>query len=417
MSAGQSNRGDPDDDTPKTRSYVDVLLRGDISPEQLASLRAEIISEDITDGRPRTPVPQGPPPRSPAPRTPMPVSGARAVTDDARTVVRSWPISPASPDPEDARTRDASFLLDDEDTNEARTVARSWPTPIPGSQPSSPNAAALAALESFVREEEEFEARTIARAWSSQFPQPAPSDEDELEVRTMAREWSASGAPPAHAVYEGDEETDQRTIARSWSTPAPQPAVAHFAGAPPSDDEDDDDDFTSMRLPAADSIAPPPSADAVAVDSARSGARQPFPTLDIGELSDLDLGWLGNADAQAPNEAPEAHTPPPRSVDFAPPSIDLGADLSIDLPPVAGGESLEDTYFATLGGPTGVPRITLPPARMKELPLSPHAAFVLSQIDGACSVDDILDISTLGRLDTLQILYDLAQQGVITVGR
>jgi hypothetical protein len=71
--------------------------------------------------------------------------------------------------------------------------------------------------------------------------------------------------------------------------------------------------------------------------------------------------------------------------------------------------------LAALGGPRSVPRVMLSPARVKDLPLDCQAAFVLSQIDGMCSVDDIVDISGLARSETLQILYDLAQQGVIQV--
>src|SRR5262249_31061113 len=85
------------------------------------------------------------------------------------------------------------------------------------------------------------------------------------------------------------------------------------------------------------------------------------------------------------------------------------------MPPIP--EQREQTYLSTLGGLACVPRVIVPTSRVMELPLDAQAAFVLSQIDGVCSIEDIIDISGLGRLATLQILHDLAQRGAIGVGR
>ena len=44
MSGGRPDRPDEGDDTPPTRSYVDALLHGNLSQDQVANLRAEIAS-------------------------------------------------------------------------------------------------------------------------------------------------------------------------------------------------------------------------------------------------------------------------------------------------------------------------------------------------------------------------------------
>ena len=76
---------------------------------------------------------------------------------------------------------------------------------------------------------------------------------------------------------------------------------------------------------------------------------------------------------------------------------------------------MAESYLAALGGIAGVPRLAVDPTRVPSLPLGPQVAFVLSRIDGACSVDDVLDMSGFAREETLRILYELLQQGVIEV--
>jgi hypothetical protein len=55
----------------------------------------------------------------------------------------------------------------------------------------------------------------------------------------------------------------------------------------------------------------------------------------------------------------------------------------------------------------------VPIARLASLALDPKAAFVLSRIDGASSVEDVIDVSGLSRSDTLKILHELLTSGVI----
>jgi hypothetical protein len=74
-------------------------------------------------------------------------------------------------------------------------------------------------------------------------------------------------------------------------------------------------------------------------------------------------------------------------------------------------------YMGALGDRTGVPRLAVSVARLRELGLDRWAGFVVSRVDGESTIDDIIDVAGMSRLDTLRILYELVEQGVIYVTR
>jgi hypothetical protein len=76
---------------------------------------------------------------------------------------------------------------------------------------------------------------------------------------------------------------------------------------------------------------------------------------------------------------------------------------------------LVETYLTALGGPASVPTLAVRQVDVAALPLGPQAAFVLSRIDGASSIEDVLDMSVLARVETLRILCELLQRGIIRV--
>ena len=76
---------------------------------------------------------------------------------------------------------------------------------------------------------------------------------------------------------------------------------------------------------------------------------------------------------------------------------------------------LENMYSARLGPPGGVPFVVVPNAHMRWLSMDHRAGFVLSLIDGKSTLDTILDLSGMPRLDALHILHDLVQQKVVAV--
>ncbi len=76
-------------------------------------------------------------------------------------------------------------------------------------------------------------------------------------------------------------------------------------------------------------------------------------------------------------------------------------------------EVLLDMYSSRISGLDRVPRIVMSPDQIRWLSLDHRAGFLLSMVDGVSSVDDLLDVSGMHRLDALRILCSLLDQKVI----
>jgi hypothetical protein len=79
-------------------------------------------------------------------------------------------------------------------------------------------------------------------------------------------------------------------------------------------------------------------------------------------------------------------------------------------------EELEKVYAERLGSLAQVPSIAV---AMKEIPglaLDHRSGFILSLVDGVSTLDMILDMSGMSRLDTLRVLHELIQHGTLTLG-
>ncbi len=72
-------------------------------------------------------------------------------------------------------------------------------------------------------------------------------------------------------------------------------------------------------------------------------------------------------------------------------------------------------FESKIGGMDARPRMAIPPDEVIWLNLDPRAGFVLAQIDGEVSFEDLYAICGLKRLDTARILCELLEQGVIQV--
>jgi hypothetical protein len=77
---------------------------------------------------------------------------------------------------------------------------------------------------------------------------------------------------------------------------------------------------------------------------------------------------------------------------------------------------LTQMYSARLGSLDQVVRVALPSDQIRWLTLDHRAGFLLSLIDGGSTVDQLLDISGMPRLDALRIMYQLLDQRVISLG-
>jgi hypothetical protein len=78
-------------------------------------------------------------------------------------------------------------------------------------------------------------------------------------------------------------------------------------------------------------------------------------------------------------------------------------------------ETLSQMYLARLGSPTQAVRVVVPSDQIRWLSLDHRAGFLLSLVDGVSTIEELLDISGMPRLDALRILYGLLDQRVIAL--
>ena len=74
---------------------------------------------------------------------------------------------------------------------------------------------------------------------------------------------------------------------------------------------------------------------------------------------------------------------------------------------------LEGMFAARLGPLDRVPMVVVPRTQMRWLSIDHRAGFILSLIDGSSSVELILDVCGMPRLDALRILHELVQQKIV----
>lgn len=76
---------------------------------------------------------------------------------------------------------------------------------------------------------------------------------------------------------------------------------------------------------------------------------------------------------------------------------------------------LESMYAARLGDTRAVPSMRMPPGEVIWLDLDHRAGFVLAQVDGISSFEEIIEVTGMDRLEAMRILCDLLQKGVIGI--
>lgn len=79
----------------------------------------------------------------------------------------------------------------------------------------------------------------------------------------------------------------------------------------------------------------------------------------------------------------------------------------------ASRERLEEIYSSRLAPLGRVPIVAVPDTEIRWLGLDHRAGFLLSRLDGTNSIEEILDISGMAKLETLKTLVDLLEAGVI----
>jgi len=76
---------------------------------------------------------------------------------------------------------------------------------------------------------------------------------------------------------------------------------------------------------------------------------------------------------------------------------------------------LKQMYLSRIGGVRRVPQVAMSAEELRWLALDHRGGFLLSLVDGRCSVDEILDMSGMADLDALRVLMQLLQQNVIKI--
>lgn len=76
---------------------------------------------------------------------------------------------------------------------------------------------------------------------------------------------------------------------------------------------------------------------------------------------------------------------------------------------------LEQMYAARLGALDRVPFVAVAADQLRWLSIDHRSGFVLAHIDGTASLEQILDVSGMPRLDALRIIYELVQHRVVAL--
>jgi hypothetical protein len=80
-------------------------------------------------------------------------------------------------------------------------------------------------------------------------------------------------------------------------------------------------------------------------------------------------------------------------------------------------ERLEQLYVSRVGSLTRVPVVSVRDVDLRWLGLDHRAGFLLSRIDGHASLEEILDVSGMPRLEALRTLVELCEAGALSFDR
>ncbi|MEO8701293.1 MAG: serine/threonine-protein kinase [Kofleriaceae bacterium] len=96
-------------------------------------------------------------------------------------------------------------------------------------------------------------------------------------------------------------------------------------------------------------------------------------------------------------------------------SIAEGAAQSIDKTATRTPEELEKHYLSRIGPRRQSPHVAMSTSQITSLSLDHRAGFLLSLVDGRCTIEELLDISGMPRVETLRVVCELLDQGVLAL--
>jgi hypothetical protein len=78
-------------------------------------------------------------------------------------------------------------------------------------------------------------------------------------------------------------------------------------------------------------------------------------------------------------------------------------------------DTLKQMYVSTLGGLRKIPQLAVSPDQLRWLALDHRAGFLLAQLDGRSTLEELLDVCGMPPFDAMRLLVQLLQQNVIRV--
>ena len=78
-------------------------------------------------------------------------------------------------------------------------------------------------------------------------------------------------------------------------------------------------------------------------------------------------------------------------------------------------DTLKQMYISNLGGLRKVPQLAVSPEQLRWLALDHRAGFLLSQLDGRSTFEELLDVCGMPPFDAIRLLVQLLQQNVIRI--
>ena len=258
------------------------------------------------------------------------------------------------------------------------------------------------------------------------FPSPKPSVVESVTVPTP----SSQAVPEERVMRQSVRFDEPRTTSRppmpalQPPTPALQPAAAATTLQP------------SAPTPAA---ASTPVADASSPWDGDAGPARAL-DLDVVTRSASPLETLLRTPAANPTQppAPQSREPVPAEPVDELTALMTGARELFELGDFSGSLELVEKvlrtnpehegaraylkrneatllrmYESKLGNMGTIPRQLVPPDEVIWLNMHHRAGFILSQVDGTLAYEDLLDVSGMDRFDTVRILAELVQNGII----
>ena len=76
-------------------------------------------------------------------------------------------------------------------------------------------------------------------------------------------------------------------------------------------------------------------------------------------------------------------------------------------------DTIMQIFQAFIGDLERMPQLARPLHELANAPISPRAAFLLSRIDGTLTIDELLDVSGMPRLEAYRHLCQLFLRGIL----